>query len=174
MTINSVNPYLPRPDSDKPIVPKSVQYQLRGSQANPLHQQQQHESEVITDAQRQAPAEINGQKNGGLRDQTGRPERGSISPEQYNNLNSSAQFNPNWVAANQSIIDSGLTWNRGTAKPDGWEEQKFRSSAGHILNETKSHIMKNHEYPKILDGDLIVTDGTLKSGYSRQELNSCL
>ena len=161
MLINSANPYLPQPEPQ--IVPKSVHYQFKGAQAKP------------------ATGTLAGQPGDASQDpapQTrpldhseaacpGQPKKASGSPAPHHNLNTSAQFNPNWIAANKSIIDQGQSWNRGTAAPDQLDQQLHRSSTGHILNQTRSVVLNGHEYPKILDEDLIVTDGTLKPGYSR-------
>jgi len=164
MLINSPNPYLPQ--TEPHIVPKNVQYQFKGNHATTNSSQQQQASTPTGHAPDQAPQHRHLDQSETV--DPSQPKRASASPVQHhNNLNSSAQFNPNWIAANKSIIDQGQSWNRGTSVPDQLEQQLHRSSTGHILNQTKSVCMNNHEYPKILDDDLIVTDGTLKTGYSR-------
>lgn len=53
---------------------------------------------------------------------------------------------------------------------DPVQEALRASTNGSILNATRGMTMGAKDYPIILDGEVIIADGTVKPGYSRQVL----
>lgn len=56
-----------------------------------------------------------------------------------------------------------------TQASHGREQDARGSTSGSILNATRGTTMAGRDYPIILDGEVIIADGTIKPAYSKPE-----
>jgi len=50
------------------------------------------------------------------------------------------------------------------------DEKTYKNMTGSILNQTRGLNLSNKDFPVILDGEVIIADGTVKPNYSRHSL----
>ena len=81
--------------------------------------------------------------------------------QQYQN---NGQYNPNNLAQSQNMQGGFPNTSQGYNPA---QDPLVMSKSGSILNSTRGMTMEARDYPIILDGEVIIADGTVKPGYSK-------